>query len=83
MKYRITLTKDGDILHFYLRCNKESTHLFSTRYSDAVYRYFKNGRSDSEIRNRYHWGKDIYRDRIIEKCKSHIYLHFGYDEMAA
>jgi len=83
MKYRITVIHDGKQLHFYLMCNKEPTHLFSTKYSNEVYHYFKNGRSDSEIRKFHQWGKDICRDRIVEKYKSHIYMHYRYDEMAA
>lgn len=83
MRYRIAVTRDGSQLHFYLMCNKEPTYLFSTKYSDEVYQYFKNGRSDSEIRKFHQWGKDICRDRIVEKCKSHIYVHYRYDETAA
>ena len=57
IKQRIEITTSPNKIHFYVR-SREFGHLylFSQDYSRSVYRYFRYGRSMSEIRNFRNWG---------------------------
>lgn len=50
MKNKITIKKSNNYIHFYLHCDAGQAYLFSEKFHKGVYDYFRNGRSEGELR---------------------------------
>ncbi|MGX8705114.1 MAG: hypothetical protein ACSW8J_00900 [bacterium] len=82
-KSRIIITQTDNRIHFYLRCRKGTAFLFSQKYTDGVYRYFRDGRSDSELHKFHGWGQNPCLDHTIEKCVNPSYRRYAMNELSA
>ena len=75
IKQRIEIATTPTMIHFYVWSREYvRLYLFSQKYSRSVYRYFRNGRSMSEIRSFHNWGnfrleKTVFR---IPKMVSYV-----------
>ena len=67
MKDKITVTKKNDKLNFFLHVNTGRFFLFSQSFSKGVYSFFKNGKSETEIRAFNKWNRNPRLDKTIEK----------------
>ena len=75
---KVVITKKNDSLNFYMIINKVRLYLFSQQFTKGVYEYFKNGRSENEIRGFKRWGKNPRLDKTLSKIP--IYKKFALKE---
>lgn len=80
MKNRITVMSKNDTLYFYMMHKGEKMYLFSQKYSKGVYEFFRNGRSESEVKAYKQWNRNPRLDKTIEKIP--MYIHFALREAA-
>lgn len=64
---KIVITKHNDFINFYMTFKKVKLYLFSQQFTKGVYEYFKNGRSENEIRAFKRWGKNPRLDKTLSK----------------
>ena len=64
---KVVITKSNDSLNFYMIFKKVKLYLFSQQFTKGVYDYFKNGRSENEIRAFKNWGKNPRLDKTLSK----------------
>ena len=79
MKNKITVTKSGNTLSFYLLGHTSHMYLFTQRFSKGVYEYFRKGKSETEIKTFKNWNRDPRLDKTIEKL--HLYIQFAQKEL--
>lgn len=75
---KVVITKNNDNLNFYMIFKKVKLYLFSQHFTKGVYEYFKNGRSENEIRAFKRWGKNPRLDKTLSKIP--IYKKFALKE---
>lgn len=72
MKKRITVEcRNGD-LYFYLRSEQGIRFLFTQKFTRGVYRFFRNGLSERQLREYRRWDRDPRLDKTIEKLPLYI-----------
>lgn len=62
----------GDKLNFYLEERGKRTYLFTQRYSIAVAREFKLGKTAEELRRYHKWNRNRRVDKTVEKIPMYI-----------
>ena len=72
MKNRITIKSGVDVLNFYLVNKHGSFYLFTQDYTPGVYKYFRDGRSEQEIRSFEKWDDNPRLDKTIERLPGQI-----------
>ena len=77
---KVVITKKNDSLNFYMIVKKVRLYLFSQQFTKGVYEYFKNGRSENEIRAFKRWGKNPRLDKTLSKIP--MYKKFALKEAA-
>ncbi len=75
---KVVITKSNDSLNFYMIFKKMKLYLFSQQFTKGVYEYFKNGRSENEIRSFKNWGKNPRLDKTLSKIP--MYKKFALKE---
>ena len=80
MKANITVTKNEESLSFYLISEIGKFFLFTHSFSDAVFRYFRRGRSEREVRSFKGWNQDKKLDKVIEMLP--LYMAYARREAA-
>ena len=75
---KVVITKSNDNLNFYMIFKKVKLYLFSQQFTKGVYEYFKNGRSENEIRAFKQWGKNPRLDKTLSKIP--MYKKFALKE---
>lgn len=68
----ICLELPGNKLNFYLEIKGKKNYLFTQRYSIAVAREFKLGKTADELRRFHKWGMNPRVDKTIEKIPMYI-----------
>lgn len=81
MKNRITIKSGVDVLNFYLVNQYGSYYLFTQKYTRGVYEYFRDGRSENEVRSFRDWELNPRLDKTIEKLP--MYIRFVMKEYVA
>ena len=81
MKNRVTVTKINGWIHFYLTSGKQTHYLFSQKFTKGVYEYFRDGRSENEIKKFNKWNRNPRLDKKIEKIP--LYVRYVFREEAA
>ena len=59
-------------IEFYLETSEQRYFLFDQDYTQGIYEYFKDGRSESEILNFKKWRINDRLTKTISKIPSHI-----------
>lgn len=72
MKNRIIISKKPDLIEFYRVGAKGTQWLFSQKFTSGVYKYFENGRMESEILEFSRWGRNPRLDKTIERIPRQI-----------
>ncbi|MBQ5824112.1 MAG: hypothetical protein IIW48_04825 [Clostridia bacterium] len=67
MKNRVIIKRKDENIRFYLKNDKGEFWLFDQQYTDALFDYFKNGRSEKEIITFRKWGYD--KDVVKAVCR--------------
>ena len=80
MKNKIIVRKGNNKLNFYLLSKTGRFYLFTQDYSKGVYHYFRNGKSENELRSYRQWDKNPRLDKTIEKLP--MYIHYVLNEAA-
>ena len=81
MKNRVTVTKSNGWIHFSLTSGKQTRYLFSQKFTKGVYQYFRDGRSENEIKKFNKWNRNPRLDKTIEKIP--LYVRYVFREEAA
>ena len=81
MKNSVTVTKSNGWIHFYLTSGKQTRYLFSQKFTKGVYQYFRDGRSENEIKKFNKWNRNPRLDKTIEKIP--LYVRYVFREEAA
>lgn len=81
MKNKIIVNKKNNKLDFYLLSKKRKLYLFTQAYTRGVYHYFRNGRSETEVRTYKKWNTNPRLDKTIEKLP--LYIHYAIHYEAA
>lgn len=71
-KNKIIIKDRNKKMDFYLLSGRDRLYLFTQNYSKGVYNFFRNGRSESEIRHYNKWDKNPRLDKTIEKLPVYI-----------
>lgn len=79
-KDKITIQKKDEMLHFYLVSEEGRLYLFSQKFSRGVYEYFKNDKSERQIKEFKSWGKNPRLNKTIEKIP--LYTKYVRQEIA-
>lgn len=72
MKKKITVKSMNGHLFFYLRSDRGEQFLFVQRFTGGVYRYFRNGISENQLRAYRGWNRNPRLDKTIEKLPVYI-----------
>lgn len=80
MKNRITITKENEKLNFYLVSEKGRFYLFTQPFSKGVYNFFRDGKSESQLRAYSRWNNNKRLDKTVEKIP--MYVHYVLKEIA-
>ena len=67
-----------EVLNFYLVSRAGSNYLFTQKFSKGVYEYFKNGKSEREVKAFNKWEKNPRLNKTIEKIPTYtkyVYQH--------
>lgn len=72
MKKKITVKSMNNHLYFYLRSDQGEQLLFMQKFTRGVYRYFRNGISESQLRAYHYWNRNPRLDKTIEKLPIYI-----------
>lgn len=72
MKNKITVSKNGSKINFYLNSDAGRLYLFAQEFSKGVYVYFKNGRAEAELRQFNKWNLNPRLDKTITKIPMYI-----------
>lgn len=72
MKKRITVESMNGNLYFYLRTEKGVQFLFTQKFTRGVYRFFRNGISETQLRDYRRWDRNPRLDKTIEKLPLYI-----------
>ena len=67
MKNKITIRRGDETISFYLHTSGKCVYLFSQKFTKGVYEFFKNGRSENEIKSYRLWKKNPRLDKTITK----------------
>ena len=59
--------RDNWLIDFYYVLDSKTYYMFSQNYTDGVYSYFKNGRSENELRQFKNWRANKTLAKTIEK----------------
>lgn len=71
-KNKIIIKNQNKKIDFYLLSGRERLYLFTQDYSKGVYNFFRNGKSEGEIRRYKKWDKNPRLDKTIEKLPMYI-----------
>ena len=72
MKNKVYISKNDNMLDFYLKTNTGTYFLFKQECTKGVYEYFKNGRSVDELRAYHQWERNKRLDKTVEKLPSYV-----------
>lgn len=72
MKKKITVRSINNHLYFYLHSDRGEQFLFMQRFTGGVYRYFRNGISENQLREYHGWNRNPRLDKTIEKIPVYI-----------
>lgn len=72
MKNRIIVERKNGELYFYLRSIQGVQFLFTQRFSQGVYRYFRKGVSERQLREYRCWDRNPRLDKTVEKLPLYI-----------
>ena len=72
MKKKITVRSIDNYLYFYLRSEQGEQFLFTQKFTRGVYRYFRNGISESQLRAYRCWDRNPRLDKTIERLPAYI-----------
>ena len=67
MKNKITIQSKDNKISFYFHVSGKRLYLFSQKFTKGVYDFFKNGRSESEIKSYSSWNRNPRLDKTITK----------------
>lgn len=81
MKNKVIIKKSNNYIHFYLHCDAGQAYLFSEKYHKGVYDYFRNGRSETELRKYHSYNSNPRRDHTIAKCLMKSYRRSALEEL--
>ena len=74
MKNKIIATKEPktDSINFYLQNGQGRFYLYQTKFSQGVYSFFRNGRSESELRNYNSYCRNPKLDHTVETLPKYV-----------
>ncbi len=77
MKTRIIVKRnESDVdnwkIDFYYVMKNQTLYLFSQNYTDGVYDWFKNGRSENELRQFKSWRFNKALNKVVDKIPAYI-----------
>lgn len=72
MKNRITVVKNMDKLDFYLISKRVKVYLFTQDYTKGVYEFFRDGKSENEVKGYKKWNRNPRLDKTIEKIPLYV-----------
>lgn len=72
MKKIIMNADENANLHCYLVIGNRKYYLFTQPYTKEVYEYFRNGRTEEELRRYNKWNRNSRLDKTIEKIPMYI-----------
>lgn len=72
MKKKITVKSFNGQLYFYLQSDQGEHFLFTQKFTGGVYRYFRNGISENQLREYRRWDRNPRLDKTIEKLPTYI-----------
>lgn len=77
MKTRIIVKRnESDVdnwkIDFYYVMKNQTLYLFSQNYTDGVYDWFKNGRSENELRQFKGWRFNKALNKVVDKIPAYI-----------
>ncbi len=74
MKNKITVQTTGKTIRFYLHTAGKRFYLCSQKFTREVYEFFRQGRSENEVRSFHMWNRDLRLDKTITKLP--MYIHY-------
>ena len=80
MQNKIMITKENRKLNFYLILKEERFYLFTQAFSKGVYEFFRNGKTEEQIRSYNKWNNNKRLDKTIEKIP--MYIRYVLKEVA-
>lgn len=80
MQNKIMITKENRKLNFYLILKEERFYLFTQDFSKGVYNFFRNGKTEEQVRAYNKWNNNKRLDKTIEKIP--MYIRYVMKEVA-
>ena len=80
MRNKITITKENEKLNFYLVSKQGRFYLFTQPFSKGVYNFFRNGKSENQLKSYSKWNNNKRLDKTIEKIP--MYVQYVLKEVA-
>lgn len=80
MRNAITITKENEKLNFYLISKQGRFYLFTQPFSKGVYNFFRNGKSENQLKSYSKWNSNKRLDKTIEKIP--MYVQYVLKEVA-
>ena len=80
MQNKIIITKENRKLNFYLLSREERLYLFTQDFSKGVYNFFRNGKTENQLRSYDKWNNNKRLDKTIEKIP--MYVRYVLKEVA-
>ena len=80
MQNKIIITKENRKLNFYLLSREQRLYLFTQDFSKGVYNFFRNGKTENQLRSYDKWNNNKRLDKTIEKIP--MYVRYVLKEVA-